>query len=205
MRTDDRQANMTHLGVIFRNSAISPNNTWYVTFFSPDGKDECYDFLSLFWQGWTSDILKRWFSQVLKKNHNGDTNLFLFCVTCDICKPGDYILLFCSGRFYISQYYFALVEIFNTIVRRYDFVPYTRIIIIQRFVSGVLSCRVDKGSLHVKVKLVLMVPGGWRSQISRQPAHEGGKVVSPTHRPPLPPRKYSWYSFLLEAESTPGP
>ena len=36
-------------------------------------------------------------------------------------------------------------------------------------------------------------------------AHEGGKVVSPTHRPSLPPREYSWYSFLLEAESTPGP
>jgi len=36
-------------------------------------------------------------------------------------------------------------------------------------------------------------------------AHEGGKVVSPTRRPPLPPRKYSWYSFLLEAESTSGP
>jgi hypothetical protein len=35
-------------------------------------------------------------------------------------------------------------------------------------------------------------------------AHEGGKVVSPTHRPPLPPRKDSWYSFLLEAESFPG-
>ena len=35
--------------------------------------------------------------------------------------------------------------------------------------------------------------------------HEGGKVVSPKHRPPLPPRKYFWYSFLLEAESTPGP
>jgi len=33
----------------------------------------------------------------------------------------------------------------------------------------------------------------------------GGKVVSFTHRPPLLPRKYSWYSFLLEAESTPGP
>jgi len=31
------------------------------------------------------------------------------------------------------------------------------------------------------------------------------RAVSPTHRPPLPPRKYSWYSFLLEAESTPGP
>ena len=34
---------------------------------------------------------------------------------------------------------------------------------------------------------------------------DGGKVVSITHRPPLPPRKYTWYSFLLEAESTPGP
>jgi hypothetical protein len=49
------------------------------------------------------------------------------------------------------------------------------------------------------------VPGGRGSQISRQSAHEGGNVVSPTHRPRLPPRKYSWYSFPLEAESTPGP
>jgi len=36
-------------------------------------------------------------------------------------------------------------------------------------------------------------------------ARDGGKVVSHTHRPPLPRRKYSRYSFLLEAESTPGP
>jgi hypothetical protein len=44
-------------------------------------------------------------------------------------------------------------------------------------------------------------------RIFRQWANEGGKVVSPMHRPrlPPPPRKYSWYSFLLEAESTPGP
>jgi hypothetical protein len=36
-------------------------------------------------------------------------------------------------------------------------------------------------------------------------AHEGGKVVSIKHRPPLPPRRYRWYSFLLAAESTTGP
>jgi hypothetical protein len=31
------------------------------------------------------------------------------------------------------------------------------------------------------------VPGGLGSQISRHSAHEGGEVVSLTHRPPLPP------------------
>jgi hypothetical protein len=36
-------------------------------------------------------------------------------------------------------------------------------------------------------------------------AQDVGKVVSLTHRPPLAPRKCSWYSFMLEAESTPGP
>ena len=44
--------------------------------------------------------------------------------------------------------------------------------------------------------------GRLRLQISRHSAHEGGKVVTPTHRPPLPPG-ISWYSFR-EAESTPG-
>jgi hypothetical protein len=36
-------------------------------------------------------------------------------------------------------------------------------------------------------------------------AQDGGRVVSLMHRQHLPPRKYSWYSFLLEAASTPGP
>jgi hypothetical protein len=33
---------------------------------------------------------------------------------------------------------------------------------------------------------------------------DGGKVVSLMRRPPYNPQEYSWYSFLLEAESTPG-
>jgi len=43
----------------------------------------------------------------------------------------------------------------------------------------------------------LRVPGGWCSQILRQLAHEGSKVVRPKHRPSSSSRKYSWYSFLL--------
>ena len=40
------------------------------------------------------------------------------------------------------------------------------------------------------------------ARISRQSARGDGKVVSPTCRPPSPSRRYPWYSFLLEAQTT---
>jgi hypothetical protein len=43
-----------------------------------------------------------------------------------------------------------------------------------------------------------------RLPVFQDSRHNKGGNVSPTYRPPLTPRKYSWYSLLLEAESTPG-
>jgi hypothetical protein len=62
------------------------------------------------------------------------------------------------------------------------------------FVISLHRGKVKVKQYHYSPGEALRVPGCWRSQLSRQSSHEAGEVVSPRHRPPLPPRKYSWYS-----------
>jgi hypothetical protein len=50
---------------------------------------------------------------------------------------------------------------------------------------------------HYRPWQTLRVPGGWGSQISRHSAHESSKVVSPTHRTPLPPPPKEIFLVLI--------
>jgi hypothetical protein len=75
------------------------------------------------------------------------------------------------------------------------------------------TCRIHWALLIIyTVKLSLYIPAqpiGVQEfvapRLSIQFAREGGKVVSPRHQPLSPPSEGPQYSFLLEAESTPGP
>jgi hypothetical protein len=70
---------------------------------------------------------------------------------------------------------------------------------------------IEESCVKVKLSLLQAVKAHRVVRRSRLPQFldnrltDGGEVVSLTRRPPFTPQEDSWYSFLLEAESTPGP
>jgi hypothetical protein len=96
-------------------------------------------------------------------------------------------------------------------VERRDFILYSKQGTKLQFFGNPNSRLTTVAELHglTDLRTCLDKPLGFQEdkarRIHRQSPHEGGKVISPTHQPPLPSRSYPWYSFLLAAESTPEP
>ena len=67
---------------------------------------------------------------------------------------------------------------------------------LQLILYNIANVKVRVKQSHYRPGQALRVPGVWSFQISRQSAHEGGKVVSPKHRPPLPPKIFLVFIFL---------
>ena len=90
---------------------------------------------------------------------------------------------------YINKYYYQqspLIHIYRRLQQHVSSISYSHL-------QGALLCKSHQGK-----NPCTGLERSWGFQ-----EIPGGKVVSPMHLPHLLPRKYSWYSFLLEAEYTP--